>query len=96
VGKVELEKQPGKTTVAINLATSLAKRGLSVGILDADITGPNVPKMVGLEDRRPGFDEEQKRIIPIESADGVKVISMELLLENKTDAVIWRGQVMNL
>ncbi|MCK5183555.1 MAG: P-loop NTPase, partial [Candidatus Heimdallarchaeota archaeon] len=81
----------GKTTVAINLATSLAKRGLSVGILDADITGPNVPKMVGLEDRRPGFDEEQKRIIPIESSDGVKVISMELLLENKTDAVIWRG-----
>ena len=66
-------------------------RGLSVGILDADITGPNVPKMVGLEDRRPGFDEEQKRIIPIESSDGVKVISMELLLENKTDAVIWRG-----
>lgn len=81
----------GKTTVAINLATSLAKRGFSVGILDADITGPNVPKMVGLEDERPAFDEDQKKIIPIESADGVKVISMEFLLENKTDAVIWRG-----
>ena len=81
----------GKTTVAINLATSLAKRGHSVGILDADITGPNVPKMVGLEDKRPEFDEEQKKIIPITSADGVKVISMEFLLENKTDAIIWRG-----
>ena len=81
----------GKTTVAVNLATSLAKRGYSAGILDADITGPNVPKMVGLEDKRPDYDQERKKIIPIESEDGVKVISMELLLENKTDAVIWRG-----
>ena len=81
----------GKTTVAINLATSLAKRGFSVGILDGDITNPNVPLMVGLEDERPAYDEEQKKIIPIKSADGVKVISMEFLLENKTDAVIWRG-----
>ncbi|MHA1212679.1 MAG: Mrp/NBP35 family ATP-binding protein [Candidatus Heimdallarchaeota archaeon] len=81
----------GKTTIAVNLATSLAKRGFSVGILDADITGPNVPKMIGLEDERPDFDQENKKIIPIESPFGVKVISMEFLLENKTDAVIWRG-----
>ncbi|NHK31880.1 MAG: Mrp/NBP35 family ATP-binding protein [Asgard group archaeon] len=81
----------GKTTVAVNIATSLAKRGFSVGILDADITGPNVPKMIGLEDERPGFDQDQKKILPIESPYGVKVISMEFLLENKSDAVIWRG-----
>ncbi|HUT81193.1 MAG TPA: Mrp/NBP35 family ATP-binding protein [Candidatus Bathyarchaeia archaeon] len=81
----------GKTTVAINIATALAKRGFSVGILDADITGPNVPKMLGLENEHPDFDSEQKKIIPIESTFGVKVISMEFLLENKADAVIWRG-----
>ncbi|MFW9924717.1 MAG: Mrp/NBP35 family ATP-binding protein [Candidatus Thorarchaeota archaeon] len=81
----------GKTTVAINLATSLAKRGYKVGILDADITGPNVPKMLGLEGKRPGYDDRLKKIIPIDSADGVKVISMELLLERADDAVIWRG-----
>jgi Mrp family chromosome partitioning ATPase len=81
----------GKTTVSVNIATSLAKRGFSVGILDADITGPNVPKMIGLEDERPGYDQDQKKILPIESIYGVKVISMEFLLENKSDAVIWRG-----
>ncbi len=81
----------GKTTVAVNLATSLAKRGHAVGILDADITGPNVPKMVGLEDERPDYDQEKKKMIPVESIDGVKVISMEFLLENKKDAIIWRG-----
>ncbi len=81
----------GKTTVSVNIATSLAKRGFSVGILDADITGPNVPKMIGLEDERPGYDQDQNKILPIESAYGVKVISMEFLLENKSDAVIWRG-----
>jgi len=81
----------GKTTVAINIATSLARRGNSVGVLDADITGPNVPKMLGLEGKRPDYNEELKKIIPIESDDGVKVISMEFLLENADDAVIWRG-----
>ncbi|NHJ47371.1 MAG: Mrp/NBP35 family ATP-binding protein [Asgard group archaeon] len=81
----------GKTTVSVNLATSLAKRGFKVGILDADITGPNVPKMIGLEDERPDYNQELKKIIPIDSEYGVKVISMEFLLENKTDAVIWRG-----
>ncbi|MGC9780201.1 MAG: Mrp/NBP35 family ATP-binding protein [Candidatus Heimdallarchaeota archaeon] len=81
----------GKTTIAVNLATSLAKRGHAVGILNADITGPNVPKMVGLEDKRPDYDQEKKKMIPVESIDGVKIISMEFLLENKKDAIIWRG-----
>ncbi|RLI67826.1 MAG: ATP-binding protein, partial [Candidatus Gerdarchaeota archaeon] len=56
-----------------------------------DITGPNVPKMVGLENERPAFDEKEKKILPLESTYGVKVISMEFLLQSKTDAVIWRG-----
>lgn len=81
----------GKTTVAVNLATALAKKGHSVGILDADITGPNVPKMLGLEGKRPEIDPDIKKIIPINSNEGVKVISMEFLLENIDDAIIWRG-----
>ena len=51
----------GKTTVAINLATALANKKYKVGILDADITGPNVPKMVGLEGQRPNIDSEIKK-----------------------------------
>ncbi|MHA1244650.1 MAG: Mrp/NBP35 family ATP-binding protein [Candidatus Heimdallarchaeota archaeon] len=81
----------GKTTVAINIAASLAKREFTVGILDADITGPNVPKMLGLEGKRPDYNDQLKKIIPIISDDGVKVISMEFLLESPDDAVIWRG-----
>ena len=81
----------GKTTVAINLATALANKKYKVGILDADITGPNVPKMVGLEGQRPNIDSEIKKIIPVETKEGVKVISMEFLLEKSDDAVIWRG-----
>ncbi|MHA1124778.1 MAG: Mrp/NBP35 family ATP-binding protein [Candidatus Heimdallarchaeota archaeon] len=81
----------GKTTVAINIAASLARKGFKTGILDADITGPNVPKMLGLEGKRPDYNEKLKKIIPIVSDDGVKVISMEFLLENADDAVIWRG-----
>ncbi|NHJ04174.1 MAG: ATP-binding protein [Candidatus Heimdallarchaeota archaeon] len=81
----------GKTTVAVNLATALTKKGYSVGILDADITGPNVPKMLGLEGNRPDIDPDIKKIIPINSDEGVKVISMEFLLENIDDAIIWRG-----
>ncbi|MBD3191999.1 MAG: P-loop NTPase [Candidatus Heimdallarchaeota archaeon] len=81
----------GKTTVAINLATELAQRGYEVGLMDADITGPNVPKMLGLEGKRPGFEPQKKRIIPVISQQGVKVISMEFLLQRDDDAVIWRG-----
>jgi len=81
----------GKTTIAVNLATALSQKGHKVGILDADITGPNVPKMVGLEGQRPDYNEELKKIIPVESPQGVKVISMEFLLEDNTDAIIWRG-----
>lgn len=81
----------GKSTVAVNLAQALALDGYSVGILDADITGPNIPKMIGLEGKRPNYDEELKKIIPVETDSGVKVISMEFLLERADDAIIWRG-----
>jgi ATP-binding protein involved in chromosome partitioning len=78
----------GKSTVTVNLAVALKRRGYSVGILDADITGPNIPKLLGVEDKkvRPG----EEGIEPVE-ADGVKVMSMALLLESRDSAVVWRG-----
>jgi Mrp family chromosome partitioning ATPase len=78
----------GKTTVAVNLSYALVKKKLSVGLLDADITGPNVPKMIGLEGF-PGVDADTKTIAPQEK-NGLNVISIAPLIP--ADApVIWRG-----
>ena len=78
----------GKSTVTVNLAVALKRRGYSVGIMDADITGPCIPKLMGVEDKkvRPG----DEGIEPVD-ADGVKVMSMALLLESRDSAVVWRG-----
>ncbi|MCD6116734.1 Mrp/NBP35 family ATP-binding protein [bacterium] len=78
----------GKTTVAVNLSYALLSQGSSVGLLDADITGPNVPKMVGLKDV-PSIDEGSKQIIP-QIKDGLQVISIAPMIP--ADApIIWRG-----
>jgi ATP-binding protein involved in chromosome partitioning len=77
----------GKTTVAVNLAYALAKRGNRVGLLDADITGPNVPKMIGLHELPQGTEDD--RMIPPEK-DGIKVISLATLIPPDSP-VIWRG-----
>ncbi len=85
----------GKSTVAVNLACALSQTGLSVGLLDADIYGPNTPIMLGVADRTPevtGSGSEQ-RIIPIESF-GVAMVSMGLLIE-ESQPVIWRGPMLN-
>jgi ATP-binding protein involved in chromosome partitioning len=78
----------GKSTVTVNLAVALKHRGYKVGILDADITGPNIPKLLGIEDQHlaSGLDG-------IEPADagGIKAVSMALVLENRDSAVVWRG-----
>ncbi|RLG38514.1 MAG: hypothetical protein DRN91_02400 [Candidatus Alkanophagales archaeon] len=79
----------GKTTVAVNLAVSLARKGLRVGLLDADLHGPNVPKMLGVEDERPTV--ENNEVVPVESQYGVKVMSVGFLLSSKDSPVIWRG-----
>lgn len=77
----------GKSTVSLNLAISFAQKGYKVGILDADITGPSIPLMAGLD----GTDAriKDRKILPSE-AYGVKIISMDLLLKADTP-VIWRG-----
>jgi Mrp family chromosome partitioning ATPase len=78
----------GKTTVTVNIAQTLANKGFSVGVLDADITGPNIPLMFGVEFEQ--LETEDNKIIPIE-AHKVKIVSMEFLLQDKSKAIIWRG-----
>lgn len=80
----------GKSTVASNLAVALARQGLRVGLLDADIYGPSQPKMMGV-DRRPA-SPDGKKIIPLQ-AHGVTMISIGLMLK-ADDAVIWRGPML--
>ena len=79
----------GKSTVAANLAARLAERGSKVGLLDADIHGPSIPKMFGIEDVRPEVDENG--IVPISVTENLVVMSVALLLEDKDAPVIWRG-----
>jgi hydrogenase maturation protease len=82
----------GKSLVASLLATSLAREGRDVGILDADITGPSIPKMFGLNARPSG---SETGILPILSRSGIEVMSMNLLLPSEDEAVIWRGPLMS-
>jgi len=83
----------GKSTMAVNLAVALANKGAKVGLVDADIFGPSIPKMFGEEEARPLFEkiEGRDRIIPVEKF-GVKFLSIGFFA-NKNDALIWRGPV---
>jgi len=85
----------GKSTVAVNLACALAARGLRVGLLDADIYGPNAPTMLGVADRTPDVrgDGASQVLIPIESC-GIAMVSMGLLIA-ENQPVIWRGPMLN-
>jgi len=81
----------GKSTVATGLALSLARRGMKVGLMDIDITGPNVPKMLGLDDAE--LNVEDGQIFPAVGPHGVRVISMAFLIEDPDKPVIWRGPI---
>ena len=81
----------GKSTVSVNLAVSLARNGAKVGLLDADVYGPSIPKMLGVEGARPDVKKVDGKdvIVPIES-NGIKMLSIGFFV-NPEDALIWRG-----
>lgn len=82
----------GKSLVTSSLAAKLKKKGYKVGILDADITGPSIPKMFGLNETANG---DGNGLYPVETSSGIKVMSVNLLLEDKEEPVIWRGPVIS-
>ncbi len=81
----------GKSLVAALLASAAAKRGLRAAVLDADITGPSIPKAFGITGGTLG---SEKGILPSVSAGGVRVMSLNLLVDNPSEPVVWRGPVI--
>ena len=81
----------GKSTVTASLAAAMAKRGRKVAVLDADITGPSIPTAFGIHERAMATEDG---IQPAVTSGGIKLMSLNLLTENETDPVIWRGPVI--
>lgn len=91
IGVVSGKGGVGKSFVTSSLASMMAKAGYKVGILDADITGPSIPKMFGVKGQVMG---DERGIIPMESKDGIKIISINLMMDNEEAPVVWRGPVI--
>jgi Mrp family chromosome partitioning ATPase len=83
----------GKSFVSSLIASYLSRKGYKVGLLDADITGPSIPKIFGLKDKRPSLQENS--LIPVLTKSGIKIMSVNLLLPNEDEAVIWRGPLIS-
>ena len=82
----------GKSLVTSLMAVQMHRRGFKTAILDADITGPSIPKVFGITERATG---NEQGIYPVESKGGIKVMSMNVLLEDATAPVVWRGPVIS-
>ena len=82
----------GKSTVSVMMAQELNKRGFKVGILDADITGPSIPRLLRISDKKATANE--LGIIPVNTDTGIKVVSLNLLMEDENQPVIWRGPLI--
>ena len=81
----------GKSFITSSLAVQMAKAGYKVGILDADITGPSIPKMFGAHGQLVG---DEKGMYPYETKEGIKIVSINLLMEDEEAPVVWRGPVI--
>ena len=92
IGVVSGKGGVGKSMVTSLLAAALKMAGKSVAILDADITGPSIPKAFGLTKKADALDENM--ILPVESKDGIKIMSLNLINADDTDPVIWRGPIL--
>ena len=91
IGVVSGKGGVGKSMTSALLAVEMRRRGYRVGVLDADITGPSIPKLFGIHGRALG---DENGIWPIQSRTGIDVMSVNLLLENEEDPVVWRGPVI--
>ena len=91
IGIVSGKGGVGKSMVTSLLACAMNRAGKKTALMDADITGPSIPKMFGLKERAVADD---KYMYPAETTGGIKVMSLNLLVENETDPVIWRGPVV--
>lgn len=94
IGIVSGKGGVGKSLVTSMLAVSMNRKGHHTAILDADITGPSIPMAFGVADERPAVTSDGRLMIPAKSLEGVEIMSANLLLENATDPVIWRGPVI--
>ncbi len=91
IGVVSGKGGVGKSLVTSLMAVLMRRRGHSVAILDADVTGPSIPKAFGVHEKLFGSEEG---ILPAVSATGIRMVSLNLLLESETDPVVWRGPVI--
>lgn len=83
----------GKSSISVTIAKHLKGLGYSVGILDADITGPSVPRLLGVENKKATSTENM--LHPVITDDGIKVMSLNLLIENEEEPVLWRGPIIS-
>lgn len=81
----------GKSLVTSSLAVAMRRMGKKVGVLDADITGPSIPKAFGVHEHARGYEHT---LFPVESRTGIQMMSVNLLLDQETDPVLWRGPII--
>ncbi len=94
IGIVSGKGGVGKSLVTSLLAAKIAKHGFKSAVLDADITGPSIPTSFGITDQR-ATGEEDGTIYPVTTKSGIQIMSMNCLLENESDPVIWRGSMIS-
>ncbi len=91
IGIVSGKGGVGKSLVTSMLAVMFNRKGYTTAVLDADITGPSIPKAFGIKERAQGNADG---ILPVVTASGIEIMSVNLLLENETDPVVWRGPIL--
>ncbi|WP_439710388.1 Mrp/NBP35 family ATP-binding protein [Dubosiella newyorkensis] len=82
----------GKSTITVLLARALSKKGYKVGIMDADITSPSIPRLMDAQNEQ-AYATRENEVIPVD-VDGIKIVSLNYMLENENDPVIWRGPIV--
>lgn len=98
IGIVSGKGGVGKSTITGMIASTLNKKGYKVGVLDADITGPSMPRFFGINEKRAEIipvDENNVKFNPVETESGIKVISLNLVTQIEDDPVIWRGPIIS-